>query len=110
MFRKNKDKPKTEKQLKKDLGTKQKAELDYLLALRHQSELKMEKSAILTLQRMNHLVKSQLHIIMEHEKKIKLLEMKLEGMRWDLNSYIASEILDVAVLKTKIKETIIKHG
>jgi len=100
---KNKTKTKTEKDLKAERDAFAKEQRDSLLALRVNSELKIEKSAIITLSQISDVVRSQAIINKVSLQKVDDLKNNNKAIMSELIKFSKTNFKDVDTMKAHLK-------
>lgn len=89
---------------------KQQQELEYLLALRTKVELKTEKSAIISMNQLMNVVKTQISLSKEFERQIKILQQEKAEILSSLESLSKCKEHDIDGFKARLKGILFQNG
>lgn len=103
-------KPKTAEQIRKENEEFEKRQVEMLIALRTKSELKIEKSAIVTLSQMADVVRSQTIINKSLQGTIKSQKVDLNTYNTEIISLLKMTFDNVDSMKAHVKILVDKHS
>jgi len=112
IFGKKEQKPKvkTPEEIKKEQDAFEKRQLDMLVALRTKAELKLEKSAIVTLGQMADVVRSQTLVNKDLQRKLNRNQAKFVEYNSRMGGLINQTFDNVDSLKAHIKILVDKYN
>jgi len=109
MFGKKEQKQKTEKEIREEELAYEKRQVELLVELRTKAELKIEKSAIVTLSQVSDLVRNQTLINKSLLTDIKNKDIKFAEYNSDISALLKKPFDNVDSLKAHLKVIIDKH-